>query len=82
MGSYHQASPHWPDTATHGFVTFTADEAVGTLVVTGRANDTDSEIVAVWDVTASCVNLAEKKLFFYGTGGTRRSEAGRGRGSG
>jgi hypothetical protein len=63
---------HWwslgadPDSVS--FATIELDETTSTPMVNGRAYDLDGNTVAVWETTASCINLKRKKLYYYWEG--------------
>lgn len=56
------------DIATLGFVSLTLEAATNTLSVTGNGYDTNGSLDTHWESVASCINLAEKKVYYYWTG--------------
>ena len=56
------------DSGSVGFATIAPDESNVTLSVNGLVYDASGDIIANWDTTASCINLKQRKLYYYWEG--------------
>jgi hypothetical protein len=67
-------SGHWwerirPDEPSAiSFVEIRPDPATNTVKMKGRAYSTAGELAAIWESVASCINLSERRLFYYWKG--------------
>jgi len=58
-----------PDNASAlSFVTIETNPATGTIKMTGEAFDVNGKRAARWESMTSCINLAQRKTFYYWTG--------------
>jgi hypothetical protein len=70
-----QISGHWWQWVTPkspsalSFVKIHVDPVTGTLKMNGHAYSDNSEPATEWDSVATCINVSEKKVFYYWKGG-------------
>ena len=57
-----------PGTTSLGIVEFVEDELMNTLSLFGRAYNLQGQLIATWQTIASCINLKQKRLYYYWEG--------------
>ena len=67
-------SGHWwerikPDEPSAiSFVEINPDLATNTIKMKGSSYNRDGELAAIWETVASCINISERKIFYYWKG--------------
>src|SRR6266850_4064331 len=67
-------SGHWwerikPDESSAvSFVEIAEDPATSTVKMKGKAYSRDGKLAAIWESVASCINVSERKMFYYWKG--------------
>lgn len=57
-----------PDTESVGIVEFLKDDLMNTLALTGRAYNRNGQLITTWQSVASCINLKQKRLYYFWEG--------------